>query len=206
MTLWLPYLLALCAALPQDADRDGLSDFDELHKHRTDPKSADSDGDGKPDGDWLERREFTYVVRALVQVMKPVTPELLAGDYQDARVIDERADRYELEVLLYPFATAREALRGDTGWRRKAGRKELERWLAPGHTSDWDRELRARILKELETDGIDLESLDDEAAVEAASSWLLRRAEYSDGSRRQTSERAPFNRYSRGFRPNAKRR
>ena len=57
--------LALFAAfrfpqLPRDSDtdRDGLTDFAEVHKHFTDPKKADSDGDGIPDGDWDERREF----------------------------------------------------------------------------------------------------------------------------------------------------
>jgi len=47
------------AADAKDSDGDGLSDFDEVHKHRTDPREADSDGDEVPDGDWLERREHT---------------------------------------------------------------------------------------------------------------------------------------------------
>jgi hypothetical protein len=34
-----------------DSDGDGLSDFLEIHKYRTDPAKVDSDGDGIPDGD-----------------------------------------------------------------------------------------------------------------------------------------------------------
>jgi len=34
-----------------DTDGDGLSDYDEYCKYRTDPMKIDSDGDGKPDGD-----------------------------------------------------------------------------------------------------------------------------------------------------------
>ena len=70
-------LSAVAVASPQDRDGDGLSDFHEVHKYRTDPASADSDGDGVPDGDWFERREFTYVVRSVVQVMRPRRPVLL---------------------------------------------------------------------------------------------------------------------------------
>ena len=75
----IPILLAL-SILPQDArkspgdrdsDRDGLSDFQEVHKYFTDPKESDSDGDGVPDGDWDERREFSYSVRAVMHVMAP---------------------------------------------------------------------------------------------------------------------------------------
>lgn len=46
-----------------DRDGDGLSDFHETHKYGTDPAKADSDGDGVPDGDWLERREYEYTVQ-----------------------------------------------------------------------------------------------------------------------------------------------
>ncbi len=50
-----PLVLAIALALlasvdgDPDTDRDGLSDFHEVHKHFTDPKKADSDGDGTPD-------------------------------------------------------------------------------------------------------------------------------------------------------------
>jgi hypothetical protein len=74
----------------RDSDRDGLSDFHELHKYRTDPRSKDSDGDGIPDGDWDERREFTYSVRAVMQVLPPINVAALNDDYQDGRILQSR--------------------------------------------------------------------------------------------------------------------
>ena len=50
---------ALVASDP-DSDRDGLPDCQETHMYFTDPGRPDSDGDGAPDGNWQERREFTY--------------------------------------------------------------------------------------------------------------------------------------------------
>lgn len=174
-----PAALAQRADTDPDSDRDGLSDFHELHKHLTDPKQADSDGDGTPDGDWLERREYAYTVRAVVHVMKPVTLEHLTDDFQDARLLDETDAHAELEVILYPLGTAHAQLAADDGWRKPA--RELKPWLEPGPTSDWTPELRKRIAADLAQDGIDLARLSDREAVEQVSDWLMRRAEFHDG-------------------------
>lgn len=162
-----------------DKDGDGLSDFHETYKHGTDPSKADSDGDGVPDGDWLERREYEYTIRSVVQVMKPVTPEYLTDDYQDARVLDETDTYVELEVIHYPFNTVDTAIESDRNWRRStSGMKE---WTKPGPTSDWTKSFRSRFLKDLKKDGIDITEMSDEEAVVAVSKWLMKRAEYHDG-------------------------
>lgn len=85
-------LLACASLLPatvadRDSDRDGLSDFQEEHKYFTDPHSRDSDGDGVPDGDWEERREYSYSVRTVLRVLRPYNVEAMTDDYQDARVL-----------------------------------------------------------------------------------------------------------------------
>jgi len=162
-----------------DTDGDGLSDFHEVHKHRTDPEAADSDGDGVPDGDWFERREFTYTVRSVVEVLRPVTPEHLTDDFQDARVLRKTDERVQLEVVHYPFSTAAEALGGAGG--PVVGEEEVARWLAPGPTSDWDPELRDALLAALAEDGIDASDPTDPRAIERVAGWLCRHAAYEDG-------------------------
>jgi len=162
-----------------DGDRDGLSDFQEVHKYGTDPRKADSDGDGTPDGDWLERREYAYTVRAVVQVMKPVTLEYLNDDFQDARLLDEIEQYAELEVILYPFGTANREIGADKGWRKPE--RELKRWLEPGPSSDCTPQLRKQVQAALSESGIDLDKLSDREAVEQVSSWLMKRSEFHDG-------------------------
>jgi len=173
--------VAAAAAQVADSDRDGdgLSDFQEVHKYGTDPGKADSDGDSVPDGDWLERREYQYWVRTIVQVMRPVTPEYLNDDFQDARVLDATADYVELEVIHYPFAAAVPAIAPDPRWRQTAA--ALPQWTAPGPTADWTPALRAQLLAALERDGIDAGRLDDKTLVEAAARWLCKHAQYRDG-------------------------
>ena len=65
-------------AADRDSDGDGLSDFQEVHKYCTDPKKKDTAGKGVSDGDWQERREFTYSVRAVIRVMQPCSGKALS--------------------------------------------------------------------------------------------------------------------------------
>ncbi len=162
-----------------DSDGDGLSDFDEIHKYFTDPHLADTDGDGIPDGDWDERREYTYSVRTIVRVLPPVTEDVLSDDYQDARVIERTPGYVELEVIHYPLNTVAEAIRPDPDWRAHA--KAMSAWTAPGRTATFDSGMRRELLGELAADGIDATRLDDQALAERASHWLLARAKFVDG-------------------------
>ncbi|MFO0983376.1 MAG: transglutaminase domain-containing protein [Planctomycetota bacterium] len=175
------FALALLApeASDVDTDGDGLSDFAETHKYFTDPRRADSDGDGIPDGDWRERREYAYTVRSIVQVMPPVTPDIECDDYQDARVL-YRTDAYvEIEVIHYPFNTVASAIELNPRWRDDAA--AMTPWVAPGPTADWNATMQAELVAALARDGIDARALDDRTLVERASHWLLRHAHQQDG-------------------------
>lgn len=156
-----------------DRDGDGLSDFQEIHKYRTDPAKVDSDGDGVPDGDWLERREYQYTVRTVVQVMRPVTIEFLCDDHQDARELDATASYVELEVIHYPFTTVSGSIVADDDWRRTTA--GMGQWTEPGPTNDWTPGMQAQLIAALRRDGIDCQRLNDKNLVEQAARWLCRR-------------------------------
>lgn len=162
-----------------DQDQDGLSDFHERHKYLTDPTKPDTDGDGIPDGDWKERREYQYTIRSVVHVMRPVTIEYLNDDYQDARVLDETEQYVELEVFHYPFNTVASTIKPDDNWRETA--RQMQEWLRPGPSSNWTPEMQKEMKQELAEDGIDIDKLNDQQVVEKVSKWLLQRAEYVDG-------------------------
>ena len=159
-----------------DSDGDGLSDFQEIHKYRTDPRLKSTAGDGVADGDRQRRREFTYSVRSVVKVMPPVNLECLDDDYQDARVLS-RSDKFvELEVIHYPLNTNADAIRGNPAWRRDAESKQD--YLRPGITTNWDETMRGELIAALKADGIDPDQLDDKQLVSRASGWLLANTKY----------------------------
>jgi hypothetical protein len=164
-------------AADPDTDSDGLSDFQEVHKYHTDPAKKETVG-GVPDGDWQQRREFTYSVRAVIRVMPPYDLATLNDDYQDARVLKQTPEYAELEVVVYPFNTNAEAIRGNPNWRTDyAGMTE---YLAPGVTTNWDDAMRQDLLRELAADGIHPDRLTDMEVVEQVSRWLYRRSKHKN--------------------------
>lgn len=179
LALLLASLLAVLQVQDPDADQDGLSDFQEVHKYFTDPARTDSDADGIHDGDWDERREFAYTVRTIVQVLPPVTDDVLRDDYQDARVLERNPGWVELEVIHYPLNTVADGIAADPRWRETAA--AMRRWTDPGPTANWDGPMRRDLLSALQESGIDAALLDDKTLVERASPWLLSRARYVDG-------------------------
>jgi hypothetical protein len=172
------FLSLPAAAQEADADGDGLSDFQESHKYFTDPARADSDNDGRLDGDWDERREFTYTVRTVLQVLPPCNTAAINDDYQDARVLDAAEGCVEIEVVHYPFNTCVEALSADPDWRAHA--VAMREYVDPGVTTNWDEKMRDDLLAALREDGIDVLRLNDREAVERVSAWLCRHADVED--------------------------
>ncbi len=159
-----------------DSDGDGLSDYQEIHKYLTDPKKKDTTGKGISDGDWQQRRELTYSVRALIRVMPPYNLKVLNDDYQDVRVRAETKLYAELEVIVYPFNSNAEAIQGNPNWKKDyAGMKE---YLVPGITTNWDDEMRKELLRELAKNGIDPDKLTEKEVVERVSRWLFQRCHY----------------------------
>lgn len=161
-----------------DTDRDGLSDFQEAYKYLTDPTKPDSDGDGIADGDWNERREYTYSVRTILQYMPPFDEDALNDDFQDARVLQKQDDYIELEVIHYPFATAHKSIKENPNWRKDYAC--MTEYLKPGITTNWDAKMRQDLLAELKADGIEIDKLSDKQAVEKVSSWLMAKSRSLD--------------------------
>ncbi|MHC4394434.1 MAG: transglutaminase domain-containing protein [Planctomycetota bacterium] len=161
-----------------DTDGDGLSDFQEVHKYLTDPAKRDTDGDGLPDGDWNERREYSYSVRSIFQFMPPFDKAALNDDFQDARVLEERDDYVEMEVIHYPLATAGKSIIANPNWQKDyAG---MTQYLKPGITTNWDAKMREDLLEELKTDEIIIDNLTDKQVVEKVASWLMKKSRSLD--------------------------
>ncbi len=159
-----------------DSDGDGLSDFQEIHKYRTDPSKRSTAGDGVADGDWQRRREFAYTIRSVVKVMPPVNLQSLDDDYQDARVLSRGENFVELEVIHYPLNLNAQAIGSNSEWRRAAESKKA--YLRPGITTNWDAAMRRDLIAALKSDAIDPEQLDDRELVARASAWLLANSKY----------------------------
>lgn len=162
-----------------DRDGDGLSDFQEVHKYGTDPESADSDGDGRPDGEWDERREFTYTITTVLRVLPPADVEAANDDFQDARLRSESGGYVELEVVHYPLNTVGGAIDGDRNWRRAA--RDFDDFVKSTTTSRWNKKMARQLARELRDAGVDVDEADDRTLALAAARRLMERSEFEDG-------------------------
>ena len=89
-----------------DTDGDGLTDYEEYCKYRTDPTVADTDGDGISDADWDERREYTYSIRAVLDIKQPWDIKAMNDLFQNARLMQHAQSNYQrVEVIIYPDAS-----------------------------------------------------------------------------------------------------
>ncbi|MHC4111225.1 MAG: transglutaminase domain-containing protein [Planctomycetota bacterium] len=159
-----------------DTDGDGLCDFQEIHKYLTNPTKRDSDGDGISDGDWNERREYSYSVRTILQFMPPFNKAALNDDFQDAQVLEKRDDYIEMEVIHYPLSTAGESIEENANWQRDYA--SMTEYLKPGVMTNWDARMRQDLLAELKADGIVVDKLTDKEVVEQVPSWLMKKSRY----------------------------
>jgi hypothetical protein len=168
------------AAFPADADTDGdgLSDFQEIHKYKTDPNKVSTAGDGVADGDWGRRRAFAYTIRLVLRVMPPVNEAFLCDDYQDARVIGRGENYLDLEVIHYPLNDVSAGIKADRGWR--AHTAGLEANLAPGVTTNWDEPMKRELFAALRADGVDPDALDDRTLVTRVARWLMGRSRFTN--------------------------
>jgi hypothetical protein len=149
-----------------DTDNDGLSDYDEYCKYRTDPTKKDSDGDGKPDGDWDERREYTYTIRAICEIRPPSSLEMINDLYQDARPFEKEAaleDARVVEVLIFPFAEAHVYAQP---YPRKNLSKKFEEYIRPTVSMNYSAEMKDQIGQIVEGATTDVE------AIEKMLQWL----------------------------------
>lgn len=157
-----------------DADGDGLSDWQEQYKYLTNPNHSDSDGDGIPDGDWEERREITYSVRARMRLVRPWNTAVMNDDFQDVRVLSETKEYLTIEAVLYPQIKTRESMSESRTWQ--ADDAAMAEYLKPGITANWDAQMQKALLADLARAGIYPTALSDRALVEQVSAWAMRRA------------------------------
>jgi hypothetical protein len=125
-----------------------------------------------------DRKEFTYTITSVMQFAKPFDLADMTDDYQDARLIEQDADSATVEITYYPLNTNRDAIGENPNWKRDYA--HMTKYLAPTATENWDEKMRADLLAELRTDGIDPDTLTDKQLVTQVSRWLKGRSKFTD--------------------------
>jgi serine/threonine protein kinase len=118
------------------------------------------------------RKEDTYTITSVIQVLNPVNPADMNDDFQDVRVLAQDKDSCTVEVTYYPFYQP--AVGENPNWRTDdAG---MIQYLKPTATENWDEAMRRDLIAELRQANIDPDHLTDKQLVERVSAWAMRRA------------------------------
>lgn len=147
-----------------DFDNDGLLDYYEIYRNFTDPSNPDTDGDGVLDGEWEERVEFTYTIKAQVRLIKPYDLEFMDNHiHQDINVIEETDEYADILIYMYPFNKLSETIVANDNWRED--NQKIMREISPGKSNDWDQDMKNDLIKLLKNNGIDPNVLSDKELV-----------------------------------------
>ncbi len=122
------------------------------------------------------RKENTYTITSVIQILEPVNPADMNDDFQGARVLSRDKNSCTVEVTYFPLFQP--AIGENPDWRKEdAG---MTRYLKPTPTENWDEPMQRELIKELRQAGIDPERLTDKQLVEQASRWAMKRAHSTD--------------------------
>lgn len=147
-----------------DYDNDGLLDYYELYRYFTDPENPDTDGDGKLDGEWEERKEYTYTITVQIRLVHPYNLDYMTSHpYQDVKIIEETDKYLDCEITLYPFNKYHNTYVTNDNWQED--NKELMKTIEPGKFNDWNEEFQKDLIKLLKDNGIEPDKLTDKELV-----------------------------------------
>jgi hypothetical protein len=114
----------------------------------------------------------SYTITSVIELVKPFRLEDMIDDFQDAQLVSQNEKSATFEITYYPLFTP--AIGENQNWRKAyAGMTE---YLRPTPSENWDEAMRADLLAELKSAGIEPDTLTDKQLVEQVSRWAMRRS------------------------------
>jgi len=131
-----------------------------------------------------------YVVHNRMEILKPIDLGAMNNDSQDAVLVEDRGNLHPatavVDIKYYPLRSV-PSIQENPNWQTDD--RAMTEFLNPGVTSNWDKEMRGKLLSDLAAAGIDPTKLNDKQVVEKVSNWLV--ANFTD--------KAPFVTYYVNF-------
>ena len=127
----------------------------------------------------------TYTITSTIEVTRPCHPDQLTDAYQDVKVLSDDGTTYTLSVTYFPLNDKVRKLRTQA-YATKLG--DLNQYLKPSITCNWDAQMRSELLRDLKRDGIDPSSLQPAALVTKVSQWAFRTSVFASNSTAMPSD------------------
>jgi hypothetical protein len=117
------------------------------------------------------RKEDTYTITSVIQLIPPFNIGDMNDDFQDARILAQDKDSCTVEITYYPLNNP--VIGENINWRKDdAG---MTQYLKSTPTENWDETMRHDLIAQLGQEAIYPDRLSDKALVEQVSAWAMHR-------------------------------
>ena len=117
-----------------------------------------------------------YTIKTTLRLAQPYDVKAMNDEFQSARLLSEANGVGTFEIIYRPFHV--QTVGSNPNWRKDDAK--MVEYLRPRPCANWDEGLRAQILKDLKSAGIDPSKLDDKTLVEQVSNWAMNRSKFND--------------------------
>lgn len=123
--------------------------------------------------------EDTYTITTVLKLLRPCDPAVMTDSYQDVQVLADDGACRTLSITYFPLKDKVRALR-ERVYAAKAG--NLERYLSPTVTCNWNAKMRAELLAALKEEGIDRAKLKPAVFVSRVATWAFQTSTFASNS------------------------
>jgi hypothetical protein len=123
--------------------------------------------------------EDTYTITAILKVLRPCDPAVMTDSYQDVKVLADDGTCFTLSITYFPLNDKVRTLRDQT-YATRSG--DLDRYLRPTITCNWDEGMRDELLTDLKQGGIDPSKLKPAELVSKVAAWAFSISTFASNS------------------------
>ncbi len=129
--------------------------------------------------------EDTYTITTIVKVLHPCDPAVMTDPYQDVKVLSEDGTCLTLSITYFPLNDKVRALRTRM-YATEPG--DLNRYLGPTVTCNWNPAMRAALITDLKRAGIDASRLKPADFVSRVAAWAFQTSTFASNTRAMPSD------------------
>lgn len=120
-----------------------------------------------------------YTITSTMEILKPVKIEAMSNDAQKTEIISENDLSIKVKITVDPLADQMSSLVPNSNWKNDyTSNANLNKYLAPGITTNWDEDMRSELLAALAKADIFPDQLSDVELVQKVSKWIFRSSEF----------------------------
>ncbi len=120
-----------------------------------------------------------YMISSTIEILKPVNLKAMTNDAQSVEVISENDLTIKVKITVDPIKDQIGKVTSNPNWKSEYSKNsDLQKYLAPGITTNWDDQMRSELIESLAKSDINPDKLSDVEVVRKVSQWIFGSSEF----------------------------